>query len=98
MSQYSSLKNWRGCRDIQMGYYDDYADPDLIYNGYTFNYWDIEGTLWDMFEEDTGFPRGDDQAFNEYVQNHAAEHLDEVIEGNYFLEGSKSWHDMYKKH
>lgn len=40
---------YRGNRSIEFVYNGDYADPDLIYNGYTFNYYDIEGALWEDF-------------------------------------------------
>ena len=40
---------YRGNKSIKFVYNGDYADPDLIYNGYTFNYWDIEGALWEDF-------------------------------------------------
>ena len=45
MHNYKSIAPWRGCPDIMFGYYNDYADPDLLYKGYVFNYWDIEGAL-----------------------------------------------------
>lgn len=38
-------KNWRGCENIDWGYYNTQADPDMLYSGYTFNYWDIEDAL-----------------------------------------------------
>ena len=40
---------YRGNKSIKFVYNGDYADPDLIYNGYTFNYWDIENALWEDF-------------------------------------------------
>lgn len=42
---------YRGNKRIKFAYNGDYADPDLIYNGYTFNYWDIEDALWEDFLE-----------------------------------------------
>lgn len=92
-----ALPNWRGCKSIKMRYYNDWDDPDLIYNGYVFNYWDIEHALSQMFVEETGFSEDDEVAFNHYVQDHAESYLEDVILGGYFDEGSKSWHDNYRK-
>lgn len=92
-----ALPNWRGCKNIQMRYYNEWADPDLIYKGYVFNYWDIESTLSQMFVEETGFAEDDEVAFNHYVQDHAESYLEDVILGDYFDEGSKSWHDNCRK-
>lgn len=88
-----ALPNWRGCKNIKMRYYNEWADPDLIYKGYVFNYWDIESALSQMFVEETGFAADDEVAFNHYVQEHAENYLEDVIFYGYFDEGSKSWHD-----
>ena len=92
-----ALPNWRGCKNIKMRHYHDWADPDLIYNEYVFNYWDIENALFQMFVKETGFSEDDEVAFNHYVQDHAESYLEDVILGGYFDKGSKSWHDNYKK-
>ena len=42
MNDYISLAPWRGCKNVMFGYYNNYADPDLLYKGYNFNYYDIE--------------------------------------------------------
>lgn len=42
---------YRGNKDIEFVYHGDWADPDLIYDGYTFNYWEIENALWEDFLE-----------------------------------------------
>lgn len=55
--------NWRGCKDIDMIWYNEWADPDLVatFDGteYAFNYGDIEDALWDMFLEDEGIEEKD---------------------------------------
>ena len=93
MHNYKSIAPWRGCPDIMFGYYNDHADPDLLYKGYVFNYWDIEAALWGNFTEE--FPNSTDDAFSAYVRGIAPTYLDECIANNYFREGSKSWHDKY---
>ena len=49
MNQYQSLAPWRGCKNVMFGYYNDYADPDLLYKGYNFNYYDIEDAMYEDF-------------------------------------------------
>lgn len=92
-------EGWRGCSNIEVVSHGRWSDPDLVYDGYTFNYWDIENALWDMFLEETGYTdnMSDDPQveveFDEYCQNEADAYLDDVIAGGYFADGSKSWHD-----
>ena len=89
---------WRGCKNIRWTYYNCWADPDIIYNGYTFNYWDVEDALWEYFLEDTGHTDMDsgkeevEKEFDEYVQNKAESYLEDLIYGGYFAEDSKTWH------
>lgn len=56
-------KNWRGCPDIDMIWYNEWADPDLVatFDGteYAFNYGDIEDALWDWFLEQEGITEQD---------------------------------------
>ena len=49
MSRYQSLAPWGGCKNVMLGYYNDYADPDLLYKGYNFNYYDIENAMYEDF-------------------------------------------------
>ena len=76
MHNYKSIAPWRGCPDIIFGYYNDYADPDLLYKSYVFNYWDIESALWENFTEE--FPNSTDDAFSAYVRDVAPTYLDEL--------------------
>lgn len=93
------MKNYRGCENIEFVFYNTQADPDLIYKGYTFNYYDIDDALWNDFLESV--ERTDDESdnsevekqFTEYVQANAENYLDDCIFGGYFVDGSKSWHD-----
>lgn len=92
-------KNWRGCENINWGYYNTQADPDMFYKGYTFNYWDIEDALWNEFCELTNCDdsqSGDfatESRFSDWVKDNAESYLDDCIFGGYFAKGSKSWHD-----
>ena len=40
--------HWRGCDNIDMVWYNSQSDPGLLYNGYEFNYYDIEDALFGM--------------------------------------------------
>ena len=92
-------KNWRGCENIDWGYYNTQADPDMLYNGYTFNYWDIEDALWNEFCELNNYDdsqSGDfaiESKFSAWVKDNAESYLDNCICSGYFAKGSKSWHD-----
>ena len=104
--KYSSVSNeFRGNKDIRIGYYDNWSDPDLIYDGYEFNYYDIENAMYDEYvdklkeDKEDGLIDSDeptDEGFNRYIQDNATEYLEDTIAGGYFKKGSKSWHDNYK--
>ena len=108
----SKGNNWRGCKNIQMVSHGSWGDPDLVYDGYTFNYWDIEGALWNEFleyeginEEDTYVMHGDtaiysdeyEEKFDKYCQARAEDYLDDVIAGGYFEDGKKTWHESNRR-
>ena len=89
-----SVKNgWRGSKDIEYVWKGPWSDPELVYDGKTFNYWDIEDALWSMFleenpqwtDDDSNNPECEDE-FNKYVQSEGALYLDDVIAGGYFDE------------
>ena len=89
-----SVKNgWRGSKDIEYVWKGHWSDPELVYDGKTFNYWDIEDALWSMFleenpqwtDDDSNNPECEDE-FNRYVQYNGALYLDDVIAGGYFDE------------
>lgn len=102
---------YRGCDNVGMTYYNDWADPDLNieYKGkvYAFNYYDIEDALWNDFldsegisERDTYDERGHisdeyEQKFDEYCQANAYDYMVDCIYSGYFEDGSYSWHDRY---
>lgn len=91
--------NYRGCKDVLFKFNGAWADPDIIWNGYTFNYEDIEDALWSMFLEDTGHKDSEandarvEEEFSEYIRPIIVDYLKDVIYGGYFKKGSKSWHD-----
>ena len=62
---------WRGCSDVGMTHYNEWADPDLNieYDGnvYVFNYWDIEDALWNEFLESEGITESDTYVDDRYT-------------------------------
>ena len=78
---------YRGAEGIEYVSHGAWNDPELIYDGKSFNYWDIDNALWDMFCEeiakDAGISANDEDAFNEYVQNNAVDFLNDCISGGY---------------
>lgn len=105
------MKQWRGCEDVFMVSHGEWADPDLVWKDYTFNYWDIENALWDMYLEDNGITERDtytegtsnideyyENGFSIYCQEHVASYMEDVIDGGYFNGcPNNNWHDLYKK-
>ena len=78
---------YRGTEGIEFVSHGAWADPELIYDGKSFNYWDIDNALWDMFCEeiakDAGISANDEDAFNKYVQDNAVDFLNDCISGGY---------------
>lgn len=78
---------YRGAKGVEFVGHGEWADPELIYNGYSFNYWDIEDALWHDFLEETGYSdaQSDDpkveKQFNKFVQDRATDYLDDCIFG-----------------
>lgn len=106
MSKKALKEGWRGT-PVKIVSHGSWGDPDLVWNNgeeeYTFNYWDIEDAMWNMFLEETGHKDSEsndpkvEEEFNEYVQDNYEGYLEDVIWGGYFDEGSTNWHDRYKR-
>jgi len=90
-----------------LGYYNDYADPDLLYKGCVFNYYDVEDAMYEDFHSEFSDQLDDEiawcgeetarkhaeEAFDKYVRENADSYLDDAIANGYFHGDSKSWHD-----
>ena len=90
-------EGYRGSTEVELISNGAWSDPELEWNGYTFNYWDIEDALWNNFLEDTGHTDNEsddtevEKEFDKYVQENVVPYLEDVIAGGYFKEGSKHW-------
>lgn len=88
--------NYRGTENVEFIWNGTQSDPQLRYDGKLFNYWDIEGALWEMFEEtypdlDVSCEWADDAVmvdalFDKYVQEHCVGYLEDCIFGGYFAD------------
>lgn len=90
------MANYHGIPEIEYVYHGAWSDPELIYDGKSFNYWDIDDALWsqfcEMIEEDTGATVYEieqnmdkyDTMFHEFVQDVAVSYLEDCIFGGYF--------------
>ena len=98
------LKPWRGCKSIKFKWNGTQSDPDLIYKGYVFNYYDIEEALWDMFLEYNELTEKDvydgynvkpefEAQFNDFVCEEAPSYCDDYIANG----APKNWHDRYRE-
>lgn len=45
------MANYRGIKDIKFVWHGEWADPELIYKGHSFNYWEVEDALWGEYVE-----------------------------------------------
>lgn len=96
------MANYRGAEGIEFISHGEWCDPELVYDGKSFNYWDIEDALWSMFCEEiveNNIVDGNmyvtvydieehmdkyEPMFDKYVQDNAADYLNDVIFGGYF--------------
>lgn len=88
------MANYRGTENVEMIWNGTQSDPELLYDGRLFNYWDIEDALYDMFAEEN--PDLDlsgewaydavlaDALFDKYVQENCVNYLEDCIFGGYF--------------
>lgn len=90
------MANYRGATNVEFISHGAWNDPELVYDGKSFNYWDIEDALWSEFceitKDETGLTiyqiESDmekfEPMFDEYVQDNVVCYLEDVIFGGYF--------------
>lgn len=65
------MANYRGIPNIKFVWHGDWADPELIYKGHSFNYWDLEDALWGDYVEqecEGNADKGNDNEFNSWIK------------------------------
>ena len=76
-----------GIPGIQIIWHGEWADPELVWNGQSFDYYDLEMPLWEVYREEcdeAGVPTDDDK-FGEWIREHAdlaEEYLRNLSESN----------------
>ena len=78
---------WYGIEGIHLIWHGEWSDPELLYKGKLFNYWDIDEGMYSIFQEETGL--NDTDEYNEWMTNNketVINYLDDVIFGGYNYE------------
>ena len=72
MSDKKQKSWWMGIEGIEMIWHGTQADPELVYQGISKNYWEIENTVYQECKEDFGLANAeDDDFFQIYCKKHA---------------------------
>ncbi len=86
-------KNWfYGICGIEFIWHGEWSDPELIWHKKSFNYYDLENTLWSYFKEECGdlnIPIIEDN-FDKWVKKNAylaREILQNLLENKCFYGG-----------
>lgn len=88
------MKNYfYGIRGIHFVYHGEWADPELIWHGKSFNYFDVENSLWELFQEDCKENKIqiDENIFPKWVKKNAylsRELLQNLMDYNCFYGGA----------
>lgn len=63
-----------GIRGIHFIWHGAYSDPEIIWHNHSFNYYDLEDTLWCIYREECEEigANADSDAFPAWVKDHAA--------------------------
>lgn len=73
-----------GIYPLRFVYHGEWADPEIVYKGHTFNYWNVENFLWEICKEEDP-----DAFFEDWVHTNKKrikEYLNELIELSKFDE------------
>ena len=79
------LPKWYGIPDIGFLWHGEWSDPELEYKGVRVNLHDVEDTMWDYFQDETGSEYEDE--FAKYVLENVHDVYDILNELVYCREG-----------
>lgn len=71
--------NYCGNFNIEFVFYNEWADPEIIYKGFVFSEPMIQGSLYEMFIDEYGAEPKTDSAFVAYVGNNVQNFLDDCL-------------------
>lgn len=77
--------NFYGISKVKFVSHGEWSDPEVIYKRYSFNYWEVENTLWGYFLDEKGIKdyKGDGEEFDEEFAKWIFDNQEEV---HYLLE------------
>lgn len=61
---------WRGVPGTRFFYLNGWSDPEIMYQGKTYDAVEVEDTLYDFAREDIGVDDIDDDQFNDWLTEH----------------------------
>jgi hypothetical protein len=86
------MKKWfYGIYGIQFIWHGEWSDPELIWHEKSFNYYDLENTLWSIYQEE--FSEGSENDFDIWVKKNAyisREILQNLLDAKCFYGGCKN--------
>lgn len=74
-----TYNNYCGNFNMEFVFYNEWADPEIIYKGFKFSAPMIETGLYDMYLEEYGAEPSTDAAFTAYVGNHVQDFLEDIL-------------------
>jgi len=75
------MANYLGIKGVKFIYHGDWADPEIMYKGYLFNYYDVEDPLWEDFQDRTN-GQGTADEFEQWLKDnpyYVTDWLEELI-------------------
>lgn len=95
----SSDDNWMGVPNAKFVYHGDWSDPEIVYNGFSINYFDVEGVFLDEYREENPDDKNDD-GFDEWFKNQDPQRVQGVLDDSVYayygdqIEKAKPWLGM----
>lgn len=74
-----TYNNYCGNFNMEFVFYNEWADPEIIYKGFAFSEPMISGDLYNMYLEDFGTEPSSDAALTAYIGNHVQDFLDDCL-------------------
>lgn len=74
-----TYNNYCGNFNMEFVFYNEWADPEIIYKGFVFSEPMISGDLYNMYLEDFGAEPSSDAALTAYIGNHVQDFLDDCL-------------------